>query len=83
MQSLAIKVLSVCCSASCSERNWAQREHIHTKMRNRLHRERVDKMLYVRYNLRLQIRKDKPEQNETTIDDEHQSSSSDSVCSAD
>ncbi|KAL0410835.1 UNVERIFIED_CONTAM: hypothetical protein Slati_3673200 [Sesamum latifolium] len=43
-------------SSSGCERNWSVFEHIHTKKRNRLEHQRLNDLVYVHYNLRLQNR---------------------------
>ncbi|PSS08269.1 U3 small nucleolar RNA-associated protein [Actinidia chinensis var. chinensis] len=56
LQKLAIRVLSQTCSASSYERNWSIFEHIHSKKQNRLEHQRLNDLVYVHYNLRLQQR---------------------------
>ncbi|XP_027182067.1 uncharacterized protein LOC113780467 [Coffea eugenioides] len=56
LQKLAIHVLSQTCSAFGSERNWSLFEHIHSKKRNRLEHQKLNDLVYVHYNLRLQQR---------------------------
>ncbi|XVF04569.1 hypothetical protein REPUB_Repub05bG0095300 [Reevesia pubescens] len=56
LQKLAIRVLSQTCSASGCERNWSIFEHVHSKKRNRLEHQRLNDLVYVHYNLRLQQR---------------------------
>ncbi|XP_025652305.1 uncharacterized protein [Arachis hypogaea] len=56
LQKLAIRVLSQTCSFSCCERNWSIFEHIHSKKRNRLEHQKLNDLVYVHYNLRLQKR---------------------------
>ncbi|XP_073109325.1 uncharacterized protein [Elaeis guineensis] len=56
LQKLAIRVLSQTCSASGCERNWSIFEHIHSKKRNRLEHQRLNDLVFVHYNLRLQQR---------------------------
>ncbi|XP_058741895.1 uncharacterized protein LOC131614308 [Vicia villosa] len=56
LQKLAIRILSQTCSASGCERNWSVFEHIHSKKRNRLEHQKLNDLVYVRYNLRLQNR---------------------------
>ena len=41
-------------SASGCERNWNIFEHIHSKRRNRLEHQKLNDLVYIRYNLRLQ-----------------------------
>ncbi|XLV02478.1 hypothetical protein S245_016815, partial [Arachis hypogaea] len=54
LQKLAIRVLSQTCSSSGCERNWSIFEHIHSKKRNRLEHQKLNDLVYVHYNLRLQ-----------------------------
>ncbi|XP_025607990.2 uncharacterized protein [Arachis hypogaea] len=53
MQDLAIKILSLTCSASGCERNWSIFEHIHTKKKNRLDHERMESLVFIKYNQQL------------------------------
>ncbi|WJX34039.1 hypothetical protein P8452_22189 [Trifolium repens] len=62
LKKLAIRILSQTCSASGCERNWSVFEHIHSKKRNRLEHQKLNDLVFVRYNLRLQNR-DKKKQN--------------------
>ncbi|XP_015969620.1 uncharacterized protein LOC107493055 [Arachis duranensis] len=50
MRDLAIKILSLTCSASRCECNWSIFEHIHTKKRNRLDHERMECLVFIKYN---------------------------------
>ncbi|CAK8538852.1 unnamed protein product [Lathyrus sativus] len=59
LQKLAIQILSQTCSASGCERNWSVFEHIHSKKRNRLEHQKLNDLVFVRYNLRLQNRNKK------------------------
>lgn len=54
----AIKVLSLTCSASGCERNWSFFEHIHSKKRNRLAQQRLNDLVFVKYNRALRRRYD-------------------------
>ncbi|KAL9671968.1 hypothetical protein QQ045_009542 [Rhodiola kirilowii] len=63
LQKLAIRILSQTCSSSGCERNWSVFEHIHSKKRNRLEHQKLNDLVYVRYNLRLQQRKQLRHQN--------------------
>lgn len=53
LQQLAIRILTQPRTASGCERNWSVFEQIHTRKRNRLLKERLDKLVFVNYNLRL------------------------------
>lgn len=56
VQSWAMKILSQTSSSSGCERNWSVFERIHTKKRNRLEHQRLNALVFVHYNLRLQNR---------------------------
>eukprot|EP00253_Pinus_taeda_P033760 PITA_33760 len=59
LQGFTIKVLSSPCSASC-ERNWSVFEHIHRKKRNNLEHERLEKLVFIYYNLRMLTKQVQP-----------------------
>ncbi|RVW95080.1 hypothetical protein CK203_025669 [Vitis vinifera] len=63
LQKFAIRVLSLTCSASGCERNWSTFESIYTKKRNRLEHQRLNALVYVRYNTRLRERSLQRKQN--------------------
>ncbi|RVW30873.1 hypothetical protein CK203_110515 [Vitis vinifera] len=63
LQKFVIRVLSLTCSASGCERNWSTFELIHTKKRNRLEHQRLNALVYVRYNTRLRERSLQRKQN--------------------
>ncbi|KAF7142788.1 hypothetical protein RHSIM_Rhsim05G0096600 [Rhododendron simsii] len=56
LQQVAVKVLSQTTSSSNCERNWSTFSLIHTKTRNRLKYQKLNKIVYVYYNMRLKIR---------------------------
>ncbi|XP_024009284.1 uncharacterized protein LOC112084392 [Eutrema salsugineum] len=56
LQKLAIRILSQTATSSGCERNWSVFERIHTKKRNRPEHQRLNDLVYVHYNLRLQNR---------------------------
>lgn len=56
LQKLAIRILSQTASSSGCERDWSVFERIHTKKRNRLEHQRLNDLVHVHYNLRLQSR---------------------------
>ncbi|KAI3904083.1 hypothetical protein MKW92_027377 [Papaver armeniacum] len=56
LQRFAIRILSQTCSGTRCDRNWSTFERIHLKSRNRLEHERLDSLIFVHYNLRLQER---------------------------
>ncbi|XP_031386376.1 uncharacterized protein LOC116199913 isoform X2 [Punica granatum] len=53
LQAIAIKVLSQTSSSSNSECNWSTFGYIHTKTRKRLKYEKLQKLVFVHYNMRL------------------------------
>ncbi|XP_042013429.1 uncharacterized protein LOC121761818 [Salvia splendens] len=56
LQNFAIRVLSLTCSATGCERNWSTFQHIHSKKRNRLAQERLNNLVFVKYNRDLERR---------------------------
>ncbi|XP_028223583.1 uncharacterized protein LOC114405121 [Glycine soja] len=50
LQTIAIKILSLTCSSSGCERNWSTFEHIHSKKRSRLEHQKLQDLVYVKYN---------------------------------
>jgi hypothetical protein len=54
LQKLAMRFVSQCASAIGCEPNWSTFAFIHTKVRNRLTYEKLHKLVYVNYNLRIQ-----------------------------
>ncbi|XP_057452320.1 uncharacterized protein LOC130744147 [Lotus japonicus] len=56
LQTIAIKVLSQTTSASNCERNWSTFSYIHTKTRNRLKYQRLQKLVFTFYNMKLKMR---------------------------
>ncbi|KAI7752799.1 hypothetical protein M8C21_021751, partial [Ambrosia artemisiifolia] len=56
LQQFAIRVLSLACSATSCEKNEGVFQTLHTKKRNRLAQERLDDMVYVKFNRALERR---------------------------
>ncbi|KAL7611343.1 hypothetical protein Lser_V15G12631 [Lactuca serriola] len=56
LQKFAIRILRQTASSSGCEHNWSVFERIHTKRRNRLEHQRLNDLVFVHYNLRLQNR---------------------------
>ncbi|RDX89127.1 hypothetical protein CR513_29184, partial [Mucuna pruriens] len=56
LQNLAIKVLCLTCSLSRCDHNWSTFEHIHSKKRSRLEYQKLQELVYVKYNQALQER---------------------------
>jgi hypothetical protein len=54
LQKLAMRLVSQCASATGCEQNWITFIFIHTKVCNRLTYDKLYKLLYVNYNLRIQ-----------------------------
>lgn len=54
LQKLATRLVSQCASSTGCERNWSTFAFIHTKVRNRLSYNKLHKLVYVNYNLRIQ-----------------------------
>jgi hypothetical protein len=54
LQKLAMRLVSQCVSATVCERNWSTFAFIHTKVRNHLTYEKLHKLVYINYNLRIQ-----------------------------
>ncbi|KAF1881815.1 hypothetical protein Lal_00042524 [Lupinus albus] len=55
-KSIAIKVLSQTTSTTNCERNWSTFSYIHTKKRNRLPYNRLHRLVYTFYNMKLKMR---------------------------
>ncbi|KAG6528237.1 hypothetical protein ZIOFF_010388 [Zingiber officinale] len=68
LQKLAIRILGQTASSSGCERNWSVFERIHTKRRNRLEHQRLNDLVYVHYNLRLQYRSEQPKRSYDPVD---------------
>jgi uncharacterized membrane protein YgcG len=56
LQKLALRLVSQCVSSSGCERNWSTFALLHTKVRNRLTHKKLNKLVYVNYNLRLRLK---------------------------
>ena len=56
LRTIAIKVLSQTTSSSNCERNWSTFSFIHTRPRNRLTMLKLNKLVYIHYNLKLRSR---------------------------
>ena len=55
LQKLAMRIVSQCNSSSGCERNWSTFALVHTKLRNKLSYDKLMKLVYVHYNLKLCI----------------------------
>ncbi|GJS23832.1 hypothetical protein Tco_0452464 [Tanacetum coccineum] len=56
LQSFAFRVLSQTCSASPCERNWSTFDNLHSKKRNCLLQQKLNDLVFIQYNTRLQKR---------------------------
>jgi len=56
LQNLIIRVLSLTCNAIGCERNWNIFDKVHAKRRNRLEQQRLNALVFVKYNLQLEMR---------------------------
>lgn len=56
LTNLAMHILSQTVSSSNCERNWTTFSMIHTKLRNRIKMENLEKLVYVHYNMRLRAK---------------------------
>jgi hypothetical protein len=56
LQKLAFRLVSQCVSSSGCERNWSTFALLHTKVRNWLTHKKLNKLVYVNYNLRLRLK---------------------------
>ncbi|WVZ97039.1 hypothetical protein U9M48_042604 [Paspalum notatum var. saurae] len=55
LQRIATRIVSQCSSSSGCERNWSTFALVHTKLRARLGYEKLEKLVFVYYNLKLYI----------------------------
>ncbi|KAJ9552580.1 hypothetical protein OSB04_016625 [Centaurea solstitialis] len=58
LQKFAVNVLSLMRSPSGCERNWSVFEHLHSKKRNRLEQQKLNDLVYIKYNRALRRRHD-------------------------
>ncbi|CAL5379154.1 unnamed protein product [Camellia sinensis] len=56
LQKIAVKVLSQTTTLSHCERNWSTFSLIHTKTRNRLKYKKIQRLVFITYNMRLKLR---------------------------
>ena len=68
LQTLAIRVLSLTCSATGCERNWSTFDQVHSKRRNRLAQQKLNALVFVKYNLQLEMRQRIREERGDTYD---------------
>lgn len=55
LKEVARRIVPQCVSSSGCERNWSTFALVHTKLRNRLSYDKLHKLVYVHYNLKLRI----------------------------
>jgi hypothetical protein len=60
LQRLATRILAQTVSSSPCERNWSTFSLIHTKQRNRLGYQKLQKLVYCHYNMKLKLREELP-----------------------
>ena len=60
LSDVAIRILLIPPTSAASERNWSTFGFIHSKLRNRLCEERVEKIVYIFWNLRILRAIEKP-----------------------
>ncbi|CAO2210623.1 unnamed protein product [Urochloa humidicola] len=63
LQRMATRILSLTSSSSGCERNWSCFEGIHTKKRNKLTTERLNQLVFVQYNVKMNGKKQKAKKN--------------------
>ncbi|XP_027338045.1 uncharacterized protein LOC113851979 [Abrus precatorius] len=68
LQKVAMRILSLTCSATGCERNWSTFDQVHTKRRNRLEQQRLNALVFVKYNLQLEMRQKCREEKGETYD---------------
>ena len=56
LRKVVVRILSQTTTSNGCERNWSTFTLIHTKVRNRLSYRRLEKLVYVHYNMRLRLR---------------------------
>ncbi|KAK4271022.1 hypothetical protein QN277_019778 [Acacia crassicarpa] len=56
LRNIAVRVLGLTCSASRCECNWSTFEHIHSKKRSRLEHQRLQDLVFIKYNQGLKER---------------------------
>ncbi|KAA8544634.1 hypothetical protein F0562_022646 [Nyssa sinensis] len=56
LRKIAMRILSQTASSSGCERNWSTFALIHTKVRNRLNYQKLERLVFAQYNLRLKLK---------------------------
>lgn len=62
-----MRVLSLTCSTTGYERNWSTFEQVHSKKNNCLEQQMLNDVVYVKYNLHLDLRQKVRENGENDI----------------
>ena len=63
-----MRIMSLTCSATGCERNWSTFDQVHTKRRNRLEQQSLNALVFVKYNLQLEMRQKCREEKGDTYD---------------
>ncbi|KAF0138424.1 MAG: hypothetical protein FD122_3795 [Stygiobacter sp.] len=66
---IALKMLRILASSAAAERNWSMFGHIHSKLRNRLGNGKIDKLVYVNWNLKVGKRNERRKKDEAILTD--------------
>lgn len=56
LRKIAMRILSQTASSSGCERNWSTFALIHTKVRNRLNYQKLERLVFAQYNMRLKLK---------------------------
>nr|KAJ0216298.1 hypothetical protein LSAT_V11C300130340 [Lactuca sativa] len=59
LRNFSMRILSLTCSSSGCERNWSAFEMVHSKRRNQLYQQKMNHLVYVMYNLKLNGKEEK------------------------
>ena len=58
LKELALRLLSMPASSAAAERNWSAFSFVHSRLRNRLMPDKVEKLVYIFFNKKLQDKED-------------------------
>ena len=64
LKKIAIRILSQTTSSSSCERNWSSFALVHTKQRNRMSQKKLERNVFIHYNVRLRLRNMKRARNQ-------------------
>lgn len=70
LQRFAIRVLSLTCTSSGCERNWSAFEMVHTKRRKRLHQRKMNDLVFVMCNMKLNNNQVKKQASDFGVEDD-------------